>query len=184
MTPQGLALVWPPIAALVGARLDRRAIARLVKFTQAGRVGGRAQIAGGWVVVRSRDALQLRASGQDVLSECMLSRSSGITWGNWAIHPSTDVGRDAWTAWLPVDGPLTIRPWRAGDVFAPSGRSGRQRKVKHLLSKAGVSGHERATWPVVVAGERIIWIPGVSRSDAATVRSGRPVLAFACEHNR
>jgi tRNA(Ile)-lysidine synthetase-like protein len=147
-------------------------------------VGARAQIAGGWQVVRSRDALQLRASGHVAPSETALSASAEIHWGNWAIRPSQAVGADAWTAWLPSDGPLTIRPWRAGDVLAPTGRSGRQRKVKHLLSKAGVNGHERASWPVVLSGEDIVWIPGVSRSDAATVRSGRPVLAFACEHNR
>jgi tRNA(Ile)-lysidine synthetase-like protein len=184
LPPAGLAVLWPAVAALAGVTLDRRAIARLVEFTMSGAVGSRAQIAGGWDVVRSRDALQLRASGQVAPGETVLLQSAGIHWGDWAIHPSDAVGADAWSAWLPSDGPLTVRQWRAGDVLAGPRGGGRQRKVKHLLSKAGVTGHERAAWPVVLSGGEIIWVPGVGRSDAATVRSGRPVRAFACEHNR
>jgi tRNA(Ile)-lysidine synthase len=184
LSAEGLALVWPAAAALAGATLDRRAIARVVAFTQRARVGSRVPVAGGWEVIRARDALQLRASGLLAPGESVLSHSLGIQWGDWSIRPSDIVGSDAWTAWLPRDGALSIRPWRAGDVLAPSGRSGRQRKVKHLLSKAGVNGHERASWPVVVWEGDVVWVPGVSRSDAATARSGRPVLAFVCEHNR
>jgi len=180
----GLRILWPAVAAMAGATLDRRAIARLADFTKTGKIGARVPLAGGWKVVRSRDALQLRASGLEAPGESVFEQSTGICWGAWSIRPSESVGRDAWSAWLPREGVLTIRSWRAGDVLA--GRRGRagQRKVKHLLSNAGVTGHERAAWPVVLLGDEIIWVPGVSRSDAATVRSGRPVLAFACEQNR
>ena len=34
---------------------------------------------------------------------------------------------------------------------------------------------------VVVAEGEIVWIPGVRRGSAATVRSGRPRVCFACE---
>jgi tRNA(Ile)-lysidine synthase len=184
MSDEGLALVWPAAAALAGATLDRRAIARLVQFSRNVRVGAKAHLAGGWEVIRARDVLELRASGQEAPAEGMVSASERTRWGSWSIHPSESVGADAWSAWLPREGPLTIRRWRPGDVMARHGSGGRQRKVKHLLSKAGVSGHERAGWPVVLSGSEIVWIPGVGRSDAATVRSGRPVLAFACEHYR
>jgi tRNA(Ile)-lysidine synthetase-like protein len=169
---------------MAGATLDRRAIARLADFTRRGKVGARAHLAGRWEVVRSRDALELRASGLVAPAECVLVQSTGIDWGEWRIRPSESVGADPWSAWLPADAVLTIRPWRAGDALAAPGGRSRQRKVKHLLSNAGVTGHERAAWPVVLSGEEIVWVPGVSRSDAATVRSGRPVLAFTCEHNR
>ena len=56
------------------------------------------------------------------------------------------------------------------------------RKVKRFLSDAGVTGHERAGWPVVLAGDQIVWIPGIRRGKAATARSGRPGLAFVCEY--
>lgn len=183
--PEGLGVVWPAIASMAGARLDRRAIARLVAFTADASVGSRIPLAGGWEVVRSRDALQLRASGQVAPGESVLPPARGISWGAWSIRPTGAAGLDAWSAWLPSDAVLTIRPWRPGDVLVVRpGKGARQRKVKVMLSKAGVTGHERAGWPVVLSGEEIVWVPGVGRSDAATVRSGRPVLAFVCEHSR
>jgi tRNA(Ile)-lysidine synthase len=183
LSDDGLALIWPAAAALLKATLDRRAISRLVRFSQGARVGSRVQLAGGWEVVRARRALELRASGQESPREGVLSPGERTRWGQWSIAPVSSAGADAWSAWLPSHGVLTIRSWGAGDVLVRSG-PGRQRKVKHLLSKAGVTGHERAGWPVVLWEGSVVWVPGVSRSDAATDRSGRPVLAFACEYNR
>ena len=54
------------------------------------------------------------------------------------------------------------------------------RKVKQLLSRAGVTGHKRAGWPVVLAGDEIVWIPGVRRSNI-TERLGTAGLPFICE---
>jgi hypothetical protein len=42
---------------------------------------------------------------------------------------------------------------------------------KAIVIACGVTGHERAAWPVVLAGDQIVWIPGVRRGDAATARS-------------
>ena len=53
--------------------------------------------------------------------------------------------------------------------------------MKRFLRDAGIVGPERIGWPVVVAGEQVMWIPGVRRSDAATVRSGRPEVVYQCE---
>jgi len=69
-------------------------------------------------------------------------------------------------AWLPTDRPLSVRIWEAGDAMVSNGAT--PRKVKHFLSDAGVTGHERTAWPVVLAGDQIIWIPGVRRSDGVT----------------
>jgi tRNA(Ile)-lysidine synthase len=55
------------------------------------------------------------------------------------------------------------------------------RRVKGLLRDAGIDAGRRAGWPVVLAGEEIVWIPGVRRSLAATARSGRPVVRYFCE---
>ena len=76
---------------------------------------------------------------------------------------------------------LVVRSWQPGDAMTcPDALT--PRKVKHFLSDAGVTGHERTAWPVVLAGDQVVWIPGVRRSDAATVRSGRPGLPFVCEY--
>jgi tRNA(Ile)-lysidine synthetase-like protein len=181
-SPDGLSILWPAIVARVGLALDRRGTARLAAFTGLSRTGSRVQLSGGWEVVRSRDAFQLRASGHRQQAEDSLGSSSTVSWGDWTFRSATsDVGTDSWSAWLSVDRPLTVRPWQPGDAM--SDRAGKPaRKVKRLLSDAGVTGHERSGWPVVLAGDQIVWIPGIRRGDAATARSGRPGLAFICEH--
>ncbi|MBC8027926.1 MAG: hypothetical protein H7Y89_18195, partial [Steroidobacteraceae bacterium] len=55
------------------------------------------------------------------------------------------------------------------------------RRVKRFLRDAGLAGPDRQGWPVVLAGDEIVWIPGVRRSDAATVRPGRPGALYVCD---
>jgi len=63
-----------------------------------------------------------------------------------------------------------------------AGAARRTRKVKELLSRAGVTGHDRMNWPVVTVGDDIIWIPGVRRSEVAADSAGQPWLSFLCEY--
>jgi tRNA(Ile)-lysidine synthase len=177
-----LCILWPAIAGRAGLALDRRGTVRLAEFTRDGRVGSRIQLSGGWEVTRSRDALQLRASSAEKPTPEPLALSNETQWGGWFFRPGThDDGSDSWSAWLPTDCPLVVRSWQAGDAMTcPDALA--PRKVKHFLSDAGVTGHERTAWPVVLAGDQVIWIPGVRRSDAASVRSGRPGLPFVCEY--
>ena len=179
--------VWPAIVARAGVAIDRRGIERLASFTVNGRTGSRVQLSGGWEVVRARDAFELRPSNTEpgiVATPTTLALSEETRWGEWSFRAGdarAPAGDDSWSAWLPSDRPLWVRPWRPGDAMTY--RAGvPPRKVKRLLTDAGVTGHKRAGWPVVVAGDQIVWIPGVRRADAATARSGRPGLPFMCEY--
>lgn len=184
-------LLWPAIAARAGATLDRRALARLASFTEVGRVGSRIQLAGGWEVVRARSAFQLRRMSAHGATLDPVPLSDEMRWGAWCFRPLSEepATSDLWSASLPANRRLFVRPWRAGDaMIRRSGSSAR--KVKRLLTDAGVTGHLRAGWPVVVAageageaGDDIVWIPGVGRNEAATARSGWPGLTFACEYD-
>lgn len=181
-------LFWPAVAAKARITLDRRGLDRLVAFTAASRVGSRIQLAGGWQVVRSRDAFQVRESNMNASDEATpaaLALSEETRWGDWSFRagdPNVANDGDSWSAWLPSDRPLLVRRWGPGDAMIHRAGS-RPRKVKQLLTAAGVTGHQRAGWPVVVAGDQIVWIPGVRRGVAATARSGRPGLTFTCEYN-
>lgn len=53
--------------------------------------------------------------------------------------------------------PLVIRGPRSTDVIA---RAGGRKGVRAVLSDAGWAGPLRAAWPVVVAGEQVLWVPG------------------------
>ena len=61
------------------------------------------------------------------------------------------------------DGPpqtATLRNWRPGDRVRLRYSSG-LRKVKEVLERKHVTGTERAIWPVLEAGGRIVWMKGV-----------------------
>ena len=174
-----LAVLWPAIVARVGLALDHRGTRRLVAFTRSGRVGSRVQLSGGWEIVRSRHRFELLRVGTSVPEPIELEKNTD--WGRWRFRQVEEArSSDAWTARLPIDRRIIVRRWLPGDTMIPAaGRT--PRKVKRLLSSAGVTGHERSMWPVVLAGDEIVWIPGVRRSDAATDRPGRPVLTYRCE---
>ena len=178
-----LRMLWPPLAASIGITLDRRGMERLAEFTQHGRVGGRVQLAGGWEVVRARSAFRLRRSTTPSASHATtadIALSNETRWREWIFRPATsEAARGNWVTWLPTDEVLQVRAWQPGDAMV---HGAARRKVKRLLSGAGITGHERTGWPVVMSGSKIVWIPGVRRSDAASDRSGRPGLSFTCEH--
>jgi tRNA(Ile)-lysidine synthase len=180
-----LSIVWPEIASRIGLVLDRRGTRRAAEFTKVGRVGSRVQLAGGWELSRSRDRLELRpvstATGE---TDRHSLNNVPTVWERWSFtRGSASRDKGMWRAALPGDRELWVRAWRPGDrLTVRHGSRLITRKVKYFLSDAGISGHIRARWPVVLAGDEIVWIPGVRRSDAATVRSGRPVVTYVCDY--
>lgn len=180
-TRSELAVLWPAIAARVGLAMDWRGTERAAAFTNDCRVGARIQLSGGWEIARSHDGFELqRVRGATKLNtQRMLA--PGVQWDGWRFHVTSDAkaSHDPWVAQLPANAALTVRRWRPGDRMRLGTRS--TRKVKRFLSDARVSGARRGQWPVVLAGEEIVWIPGVRRSDAAAVRPGRPGVLYRCE---
>lgn len=177
---EALALLWPAVAALHGVTLDRRGTRRLAAFTTTGAGGGRVPLSGGYEVVRRRDRFVVRrTAAAPTAEELPLVGEARI--GGWRFRPVQALSADAWTSELPGEGPLTVRAWRAGDrMRAASDCPGR--RVARFFADAGICGMDRAGWPVVLAAGEIVWIPGVRRSDAASVRSGRP-LRYLCERD-
>jgi tRNA(Ile)-lysidine synthetase-like protein len=173
-----LAVLWPAIAARAGVALDHRGTRRLTEFTTRSRPGAVMPLSGGWEVVRGAGEFALRRVLPAVPGPTSLPLAGALRWGRWCFvadgHAPAD---DPWSAVLPV-APLVVRAWR--NVDRVQERAGRVR-VKRLLHEAGIPASERDGWPVVVAGEAIVWIPGVSRARAATARSGRPGVSFRCE---
>lgn len=194
--PAVLCVLWPALAARVHATLDRRGTRRVAEFTTRGLSGAAIQLSGGWEVVRRRDWLVVRrterargalAAVPPTTAEIPLAPDGVTCCGGWLLrplpHPAAASPRGAaWTATLPTDRPLAVRAWRPGDRMTARGER-QPRRVKHFLRAAGLVGPERAGWPVVLAGDEIVWVPGVRRSDAASVRSGRPGRAYVCERN-
>ena len=173
----------PAMAARAGVVLDRRGTTRLSAFILNGRRGGRVQLSGGGEAELTRGSILVRRERPGALPDDeQLLDAMRITagWSFRRVERVTD--DDVWAASLPGDRRLTVRRWRAGDRMRAAGARS-ARRVKRFLSDAGISGPDRSGWPVVLADGEIVWIPGVRRSDAATDRSGRPVLRYLCERN-
>lgn len=179
-TERELAMLWPAIAASAGAVMDWRGTMRAAAFTLRSRVGGRIPLSGGWEIWRSRSAFEIHPAGDGVSGGVALEPVT--RWGNWRFEATRGPdASDPWIARLPDSAVLRVRAWRPGDRMRAGGMN---RRVKRYLSDAGVSGTRRAHWPVVLDGDEIVWIPGVRRSDAAAVRSGRPGTLFRCDCDR
>lgn len=56
-----------------------------------------------------------------------------------------------------LSGPLVLRNWRAGDVYASSASRKRQR-LKELLLTRKIPLSRRRLWPVLLSGEEIVWV--------------------------
>lgn len=180
---EALAVLWPAIAARAGLPLDWRGTRRLVAFTiSEGRVGASMQLSGGWEVVRERHRLTLRRAHGAAPAATGLPKAGALRWGRWSFvrDESGDRG-DPWHAVLPSDRPLVVRAWQPGDRMI--GRAGAARRVKRFFSDAGIVGPNRAGWPVVLAGEEIVWIPGVTHCTSAAGPIETPGLVYSCELN-
>jgi tRNA(Ile)-lysidine synthase len=173
-----LALLWPAVAARAGVTLDRRGTERLVAFTTTERSGARVQLSGGFEALSHRGSFVVRRSGSNT-PQGALQLSAGVQLGRFRFDERDEEVVSLWSAKLPARMRLTVRTWHPGDRMIPAG--GDMRRVKGLLRDAGVDAASRGSWPVVLADDEIVWVPGVRRSSAASARSGRPEVTFHCE---
>ncbi|HET7042349.1 MAG TPA: tRNA lysidine(34) synthetase TilS, partial [Gemmatimonadales bacterium] len=123
----------------------------------------------GWLAELSFGRLIIRPERPTgVLGPLALAEASGqAAWSGWRIswrrEPApAEQGRGGFTAWFLPDN-LGVRVWRRGDRIAPLGGTGRRLAVR-CFQDARVPAGRRARWPLLDAGGRLVWIPGVCRS--------------------
>jgi tRNA(Ile)-lysidine synthase len=73
--------------------------------------------------------------------------------------------------------PLVLRNWRPGDTYRPLGRRSAH-KLKRLFGEGRVPAIERPAWPVLVAGDQLVWARrfGVAAAAAAGPKTRTAVL--------
>jgi tRNA(Ile)-lysidine synthase len=177
-----LAVLWAAVAGRVGLALDRRGTQRIAEFTSGSPRGGSMPLAGGWCLEAGRDNYILyKCKAPLELVVARLPVTGSLDWGGFRFRVSDSLtSASPWTASISESIGGVVRAWSAGDRLEPAAGQPR-RRVTRYLSDVGVTGSDRAGWPVVVADDEVVWIPGVRRSDAATDRSGRPVRHYVCE---
>jgi tRNA(Ile)-lysidine synthase len=200
-----LCVLWPAIAARAGVTLDRRGTLRLAQFTISGVHGARIQLSGCIEVYRHRsasgDGFVFRRVRSGPVTPTPVRLEGVVEFGSWRFRPASRLhdlaetaGRsietpdhtgcvsmeNAWSAELPADCQLMVREWRPGDRMRP-GAMYPARRVKRFFGDARIPTPSRAGWPVVLADNEIVWIPGIRRTHAASERSGRPRVRYVCE---
>lgn len=75
---------------------------------------------------------------------------------------------------------LTVRSRHRGDRLIPFG-SHTPRKLQDLLVDGHIPRDQRDSIPLLLAGEAIIWVPGLRRAEFARVQPGKPAVRL-CFH--
>jgi tRNA(Ile)-lysidine synthase len=75
--------------------------------------------------------------------------------------------------------PLTVRTWRQGDYFFPTGMAGRRKKLQDYFTDAKLGRSMREHIPLLLSRENIAWIVGqrIDARFAATASTSRFILA-------
>lgn len=162
---------------VVGTRAARRAV-HLARLALSGKY---AQLGSGWIAELSFGRLIVRPDRPaGPLAPLALSGDVGdAPWGGWRVTwrkepaPEAQV-RGGFTAWFLPD-TLAVRPWRRGDRIAPLGGTGRRLAVR-CFQDARVPAGRRLRWPLLDAGGRLVWIPGVCRSTDLLPPAGAEAL--------
>ena len=127
---------------------------------------------GGWPAFRAESPALLAVPG-------VLPLASGwIIEAEW-LDTYTLPGEAEMTAaspdqiWLDADAlemPLLVRMRQPGDRLRPLGMGGKRIKLSDLMINLKLPQRSRAAWPLVCAGEEIVWVVGCRGSDAARLR--------------
>ncbi len=80
---------------------------------------------------------------------------------------------DPFQAWMDVSElelPLIIRARKPGDQIKPFGQYDHTIKISDLMINLKLPKRVRSTWPLVLSGEIILWVPGYRLSEDARVK--------------
>lgn len=164
--------------------LDFQHIEALLDLVTDGPPQGRLSIPGGWELVKEYEKVRLEKRSRRLKQECacysydlqvgedLYIDEAGLTIQARKILPPLERLPDNFMeavfdiASLAAD--LTLRNFRYGDRFQPLGMTG-HKKVKELFIDKKVPLSVRASLPLLVLGNEVIWIPGYARSEVAKV---------------
>ncbi len=181
--------------------VDFGVVERALRFLEAGAAGqvdllkglrlfaeaGRLVIADQGALPASADWPQLESTGELVLNipgQVDLAAGWRLT-GEWVDRAECPAGNwwqnaSAWVAWLDVEtlpGGLSVRPPRPGDRFRPLGMAGHSVRLSDFWINHKLPRRARSAWPLVVAGDEIVWVPGFRPAEVARVNGNtRKVL--------
>lgn len=187
LSAAGLLRLAPPVRRLLLHRwLEERAPAAAsraavlaVETLLALPGSGERALAGGWRVRKEYDRLSFEygARPERAFPEPAPLPVPGQTrWNGTLVRAehaerfcAPDVLREAYVDARSLDGPLLVRGPRPGDRLRPLGASG-TRKLQDLLVDLRVPARVRPGTPLVVCGQRIVWVCGLVLAEEGRIR--------------
>jgi tRNA(Ile)-lysidine synthase len=162
--------------------LDFVHVEELRRLIEQGPPQGRLALPGGWELARQYERLKLVRRSPRVKRPCYAynfaaGSTLAIAEAGWEIrsefvepslgHFPADLTEALFDA-AGLTGTLTVRNFRNGDYLQPLGMSG-HKKIKDLFIEQKLPLALRATLPLLVLGQEILWVPGYGRSERAKV---------------
>ena len=143
---------------------------------------GRSSIPGGWELVREYESLRLQKRVRSRRGVCYnyplkVGVILRVPEANLEFHselvttPPEALPGNLMEAVFDLgylNEPLWVRNFRHGDRFQPLGMTG-HKKIKDLFIEKRVPLSIRSRWPLLLAGDEILWIPGYGRSAAGAI---------------
>ncbi len=173
---------------LLGVRPTQARIAQVAHLIDAQK--GKYVAFGDAVAWREETALRFVRRPLALQQPRALFPDSQSTWNGYLLNASEpdsrpkSLPRDSSDAWLAAGAPwpLTLRQWKAGDTLRTLG--GQTKSVSDVLTDHRVQASERSGWPVVCAGDTIVWVPGVRRASAWLVDAYAPAVRLTWRRER
>jgi tRNA(Ile)-lysidine synthase len=166
----------------IGTTIGTAKAAAVMALVRSGTSGAAVQLGEGWRAERAFDRIRLvRDTAIDGMAPLEIHGAAGSgIWGtewqlDWRLESAPDHQiRDALAAWF-IPEAMTVRGWQAGERIRPLRGTGR-RLVVRCFQEARVPRSRRTGWPVVEAAGRVVWVPGVCRSDDLVPAPGTMAL--------
>ncbi len=181
-TQRRLVRLWleEKLGSLRGVEFEH--VEEILRLISSGPPQGRVAIPKGREVVRRYERVRLEKKIRTRRAACY---SYELLVGGEVAIPDAGVKIESEACATPVDLPpvdskevvldravlpanLTVRNFRNGDRFRPLGMRG-HKKLKDLFIEKKAPLEVRATLPLLLAGDEILWIPGFGRSDVAKI---------------
>lgn len=165
--------------------LDFQHVEALLELITTGPPQGRLSIPGGWQLVREYESLRLDKQSRGFrppyscysyklrVGEDLYVHEAGLMiQAREILAPLPKLPDNFMDAFFDIclASELTIRNFRPGDRLQPLGMAG-HRKVKEIFIEKKVPLSVRASLPLLVLGDEVIWIPGYGRSEVGKVTS-------------
>ena len=174
-------------ARRAGCRLGPARVGRVMRLVARGASGARVPLGEGWLAELAFDRLIVThgETGASAPSWPLQGTEGQGVWGRWRVRWSREPAperqeRTGLAAWF-APAPLVVRPWTPGERIRPLGGTGRRLLVR-CFQDARVPRSRRASWPVLAGPGGVVWVPGVSRSDALLPQPGTEAVRVDAEH--